>query len=365
MIEWIHGVAGITPEWLTNALSRAGYETEVTDVAAKAIGTGQMSQSIRVTPRYAGRTDAPASMVIKVPGLSDAARAGGAAGAYPSEVRFYSALADSVAIAVPGCHLAVVSDDGADFVLILDDMAPAVQGDQIAGCDRNAAAAAVTALAGLAGPRWCDPTLTEVEGLTRPSTDVAGFWAAVFAEATDTFVGRYGDRLSADEIDVLAGAALRMERWMLARPERFGLIHGDFRLDNLLFDPIDPGAVVTVDWQTVNIGLPARDLAYFCGNSLLTETRRSIERELVGTYHAALEAFGVTDYPEAACWDDYRFGHLQGPLITVLGAAYADPTDRGDEMFLAMTTRCCQAIVDLDTFALIDRDESNDFEPVA
>ena len=37
-------------------------------------------------------------------------------------------------IPVPRSFHCDISDDGADFVLLLADMAPAVQGDQIAGC---------------------------------------------------------------------------------------------------------------------------------------------------------------------------------------------------------------------------------------
>ena len=38
-------------------------------------------------------------------------------------------------------------------------------------------------------------------------------------------------------------------------------MHGDYRLDNTLFDP-DRTRITVVDWQTVGIGLPGRDLAY-------------------------------------------------------------------------------------------------------
>ncbi len=363
----IGAVEQITPAWLTEALREAGNDLTVDSLEATPIGTGQMSQSIRVVHRSSG-PDAetiPSSLVVKLPGLSEAARAGGAGGAYPSEVRFYSSIADTVAIAVPGCHLARLGDDPADFVLILDDMAPANQGDQIAGCTESQANAAVTALAGLAGPRWGDPTLMDVDGLDRPSPETAGFWGAVFHDAVVTFRERYRDRLRAEDAEILEGAAQRMTGWMLGRPERFSLIHGDFRLDNLLFDPDDGATVTTVDWQTLGIGLPARDLAYFCGTSLEVAPRRTLERKLVGTYTRALAAHGVRGYSEDTCWDDYRFGLLQAPLITVLGAAYADPTTRGDEMFLTMARRSCQAMVDLSTFEVIDRDGSAPAGPVA
>ena len=60
------------------------------------------------------------------------------------------------------------------------------------------------------------------------------------------------------------------------RPDRFALMHGDYRLDNLLFDP-DRTHVTVVDWQTLGAGLPARDLAYFTGTSLMPDVRANLD----------------------------------------------------------------------------------------
>ncbi len=106
------------------------------------------------------------------------------------------------------------------------------------------------------------------------------------------------------------------------------MLHGDYRLDNLLFDP-DGADVVAVDWQTLAVGPPARDLAYFLGTSLTVDDRRAAERELVAEYHAALCARGVSGYDADQCFDDYRLGQLQGPMITTMGCAFATG-DRSD-----------------------------------
>jgi hypothetical protein len=50
---------------------------------------------------------------------------------------------------------------------------------------------------------------------------------------------------------------------------------------------------------------------------------------------------------------DYRYGAVQGPLVTVLGAAYGAPTDRGDDMFMAMAARSCAQVRDLATLDLV------------
>jgi aminoglycoside phosphotransferase (APT) family kinase protein len=133
------------------------------------------------------------------------------------------------------------------------------------------------------------------------------------------------------------------------------IVHGDYRLDNLLFAPagsIGP-AVTAVDWQTLSLGLPARDLAYLLGTGLPVEDRRAHERSLVAEYHADLLAYGVSDYPAELAFDDYRFAMLQGPLVSVFGCAYGARTERGDAMFAVMVERSCTAMRDLGTLEMV------------
>jgi hypothetical protein len=121
-----------------------------------------------------------------------------------------------------------------------------------------------------------------------------------------------------------------------------------------MFAPAGAG-VAAVDWQTLAVAPPARDLAYFLGTSLRVEDRRDAEAELVGAYHGELTARGVPGYSAASCFDDYRIGQLQGPLITTLGCIYAPSarTDASDAMFLTMARRSCAAIRELGSLDLM------------
>ncbi|HEX4863562.1 MAG TPA: oxidoreductase family protein, partial [Acidimicrobiales bacterium] len=127
-----------------------------------------------------------------------------------------------------------------------------------------------------------------------------------------------------------------------------------YRLDNLLFDPLT-GEVTAVDWQTAAIGPPLRDVAYFLGTSLQTEDRRSNEEELVRQYHSALIDRAVAGYSLDQCWNDYRLGQLQGPMITVIGCIHAAAarTKQSDAMFLAMARRSCSAVRELGSLDLV------------
>jgi hypothetical protein len=342
----------LSPAAMTALLREAGHDVSVAEVRSEPVGTGQMGESYRLHLTYQGDPgELPPTLVGKVAGGPPQKRAV-AAGSYRTEVTFYRRLAPTVTVRAPRCWASWVADDATDFVLLLEDLAPRVQGDQIRGCTIEEATSAAVTLAGLHGPRWCDPTLVTQAGLAVVDEEQASLVVNVLEPMTEVFVQRYGDRLAPEDVEVMRRVPAVAGAWLRGRSERFGPVHGDYRLDNLLFAP-EGDDVATVDWQTVSLGLPARDVAFLCATGLQPEVRQAGEDEVVAAYHRALVATGVEGYDLAQCRDDYRYAMLQAPLIEVLGSSVADVTERGDDMFLAMTRRSCAAIRDLDTFALI------------
>lgn len=346
-VEPLESVDELSAEWLTQALRQ-----QVTGFEVAAVGTGQMGSCFRVI--LAGDPNLPSSTLLKLPN-GDAAARSMVAGAYRSEVRFYTEILSTVGIRTPQCYATTAVTEDGRFSMLLQDMAPAVQGDQIAGCTPAEAHAAAVNLAGLHGPRWNDRTLLEIEGLTMSGPEDASLLASVYGPATETFFEQLGDALSPETRATLLSCVEVAEAWSLARQsERFGLVHGDYRLDNLLFDPTPEAPPVSaIDWQTLSLGLPARDLAYLVGTGLSIADRRAHEEGLVAAYHEALLALGVSDYSAETCWEDYRFAMIQGPLVSVFGCAYGARTERGDAMFAAMVERSCAAIRDLGTLDLV------------
>jgi hypothetical protein len=343
----------LTAEWLTAVLRATDADARVHAVIVEPIGTGQTGASFRV--HLDGDGDLPATLVAKTAAGDRAARERVAPG-YRNEVGFYTVFRDRVRIRTPHCWHAEISDDSCSFVLLLDDLAPARPGVQADGCTVDQAADAVRNLAGLHAPVWNDPSLSDERAwLTAMSGARAAFLGTITEQAAEQFVARYGDELG-DDAETLRRAAALTGRWVAIDTGSQALVHGDYRLDNLMF-PEHGDGVVALDWQTLAIGPPGRDLAYFLATSVLVDDRRAHESALVAEYLDELRRLGVEDYSFDQCFADYRLGVLQGPMITMIGCAYATatPSVSADAMFLAMATRSCAALRDLGSLELVER----------
>jgi aminoglycoside/choline kinase family phosphotransferase len=346
----------LTPEWLTSALRTGGrIQSAVTAVQQETVGTGQMCDCLRLTLTYGVADSGPPTMIAKLPAADPTSRATALAlRSYENEVRFYQQLAPGLPIRTPEVYYADIEVTTARFVLLLEDMTPARQGDQLQGCTADMAGVALDELVRLHAPRWADPSLAAMEWLHRDREAQQQFLMMLLPSLWDGFRQRYTTELGHDVH--VAGDALfaRLGQYLSADSEPWTVVHGDYRLDNLLFDATPGGVPLTVvDWQTCGHGPALNDVAYFIGAGLLPDVRSAVEEDLVREYHGGLLAAGVEHYDWDRCWRDYRRGTWAGLIMAVAASMLVERTPRGDEMFLTMAARHSRHALDLDATALL------------
>ncbi len=107
-------------------------------------------------------------------------------------------------------------------------------------------------------------------------------------------ISRWSSQLNAATIPVPEGE-LRLMAWLPANlppPQRAALIHGDFRLDNLIFHPSEPRVIGVLDWELSTIGDPVADFAYHC---MSWHIPHSLWRGIAGL---DLGALGIPEEPD-------------------------------------------------------------------
>ena len=347
-----------TRDSLTDAWWSTVFSADVTAGEPQRIGDGLVGMNLRV-PLHSSSSSVPASVVVKLMSEDITSRTTAVAlGNYMREVRFYADIAPTVDVTTAGCHFLDFDEVTHDFVLVLDDLAPARQGNQITGCDVATARVAVTEMTKLHGPRWGDPTLFDIAWLQR-STDPSGpeTLNAVYGTVKGGFLDVFGDSLrdacgvAGVELVHELGAAL--VSFLTGRGAPQTLVHGDFRLDNLMFGNADSGHLcAVVDWQTPAHGDGVTDLAYFLGAGLLPDERRQNEEALVTQYVSDLGRY-MAGVSFDDVWRRYRREALAGVVMSVVASQIVQRTDRGDAMFDAMATRHVRHALDMDSLSLL------------
>jgi len=333
----------VATEWLTARLRDAGrIEGEtVRDVRWDPIGTGQVGDSFRFHLSYSGEGNGPPTLAAKFPAADPTSRGTAAMmNLYTKEVRFYRDAARQLDMRVPEVIAAEVNEAGTDFVLLFEDLGPARGGDQVAGCTIDDARAAIRQAAAIHAPSWHKTGLLEADWI-KPNPELTQRIGAMYPQAQAVFRERYADTLEPEFMALCDELAAARELFSPPSQPAQCIVHGDFRLDNMLFD-IGGGAepIAILDWQTVTTGKAMTDIGYFLGCGIGDELRRAHEDELLELYLGEMAKRGV-ELSRAEIWDDYRRGALHGVSTAVFSAAFVERTERGDANFLSMARGAC------------------------
>ena len=335
MITIPSSVGDISVDWLRASVrpGDAAAFANLTSVSAQPLGgdAGMASDLHRLSLGYApGAPPGPATLVVKmpssVPEVREMARGWGQ---YQREVLFYRDIAATIAMRTPKPYVAEFDPQTQWFVLVMEDLAPATDGNQTVGLPLDHARLALGEIAVLHATWWNRPELAALETAIKPFGE--GPWAGAgerHAAAWPAFDKFLAGRASPEMRRVTERMAYVVEPMMrdMARGSRT-LCHGDFRADNMMFARGDPGAaLITVDWQVPMQARGAFDVGYLMSMSITTELRRVHETALLRRYHDRLTAAGVEDYAYDAFFHDYRLALLIGFTYVVQAGASADLT---------------------------------------
>ncbi len=122
-------------------------------------------------------------------------------------------------------------------------------------------------------------------------------------------VGRWSKQYLAAETETIEPMDELM-RWLPEHmPDDDGqvaLVHGDYRLDNMIFDPTAARVLAIVDWELSTLGHPFADLAYQCMQWRLPNT--GISKGLADIDRAAIGIPTEAEYVETYCRRTGRAG---------------------------------------------------------
>ncbi len=354
-------LAEVTADYLTNAFREVGLlqQGEIVSFESRVIGEGAgfLGEVAKVQLTLSDEsTDAPQSLILKIPTALKNRDIGQTLGVYEREIRFYQELGHTLNIRTPRHYFSsmeVMTDPAkalkdlrlmhkmplwlirmllplmnwinskkvARYVLMIENLDGLRVGDQVAGCSMDDARRALSVMAQLHGQFWDDaaalahyPWLIPLELAAKPSQ-------MMFLQTIEPFKAA-NTWLTPDQLALLEWLRehyFEMVDVLLKRPAT--LLHGDFRLDNLCFDDAT-NDVVLFDWQTLGIGAGATDLGYFLSAAIGEDADETETTALIEHYHAELGRAGVNTSLAAVQWD-YQIG-LLGVLQRTVPALFQD-----------------------------------------
>ena len=340
--------AEITAEWFQQHL---GWN--VTDVQIHEIGAG-IGVSSAVYRAHLVGTDVPETVVVKLAAIDpNAVFTCTVLRMYIREAKFFNELANDMPVRVPAGYYGVVSDDGANFVVVMEDLVGNRLLDQTAHLDDADAEACVDNLA-IWHANWWNRT----DGFAESGLAVAladPIYPAMLPMLFDEGWSKLNASAECVPPEALqpvgpkfGGAVERLLAQLSEGP--MTLLHGDYRTDNMMFAP--DGTVILMDFQLTGVGSAAYDIAYFIGSCLDVDAAR--ERGLYDRWTNGLVAAGVPRSDLADMWDKYRIASLFCLVYPAVASRAMDlDVPRERDLANVMLSRQARAAVDLDWMSLL------------
>lgn len=345
--EHILSSSQITPSWMQKVLRAANIDAaRVSMTNIEPVGHGNLSQTVRVPIVYnANAADQIKSVICKLSSTHPmAAQIDALFGVYNREAETYKALSKAPDVNAPRAFLAEVNEAGDSLNLVLEDLSVKTRaGDQIAGCNEQDAQATIDSLAGLHRKFWGKGDLKNASWLFARK-DKAKLQEESYHTSTALFRQRFAGKIDDRYLEKMDRFKGHVESWTKNNVFPHTLIHGEPRVDNILFEDAEDGVKAwLIDWQFTDFGSPMFDTAYFLAGSMSPATRKAIEEKLITRVQTEI---AKTDpaYTLEIARREY-VASLPFALFTTVGAVGAVPEgDHGDKLLLALLKRNIDAL---------------------
>ena len=322
------------------------------DFSFQAVGSGQVGDSYRLSLDW-NNNEGPETIIAKCSAKDLTSRQTAKnMNLYEIEAYWYNQYGNKIPIRCPEAYfVGLDKKDIGNFIMFMEDLSPARQISQMAGCNVNDIRLALDEVALLHRAHWDDNNLSKIKCLNY-GKDRKKFIKQFLIEIYPDWCSRYKDRIDKSILEMGKSLIDRYDSYIEIKTEPIVLSHGDFRLDNMLFYD-NNGRVAVLDWQTLSAGVPMADIAYCISTSFSDSNDRKIHEEsLVSRY---LKKLNLDDgvYPYELAWRDYRRCSFVGFLMGVISSMLVERTERGDEMFAVMVERSGKQAIQLESLSLI------------
>ena len=224
------------------------------------------------------------------------------------------------------------ADDGANGLLLLEEIRDGRNRDQLLGLTWPELASAARSIARIHARFWNSPALRRAQGLphhhymraheVKKHLPTFLRWAQLPTRDREQF--RHLPRQ-------VAAALERLQKQPVT------LVHGDLRSDNIFYGR---KSVRFIDWGLALAGNAAFDLARLAGGSARKPLSLLQHVDLLNLWHAELLRNGVRNYPLPQAWQNYRDAVLLTLTIPVTNApTLASFSRRGRRMATLITKR--------------------------
>ena len=296
----------LDPEWLTQALAPVTGGARVTDVETVEV-LRTMATKVRFTARFDGRTE---GFCLKAFLDVDAENAKGGVVSI-KEADFYAELAPQLSVRVPTCVASVIDRDAQLGVIIMRDLVrdgarfcTALEAFDVASTART--------LEQLARLHSRIDVLNATPWVGRRIADLARGTYVPQPLLQQLLDGPRGEGLPTRTRD--AGVLLAAMRALAIRDDSNPqvLVHGDSHAGNIFQTVEGPGLI---DWQLLQRGGWALDVAYHTAAVLPVELAEKEERVLLNHYLDTVRSLGGVAPDRDEAWAQYRMSVVYGYFL--------------------------------------------------